>query len=115
MVQFCVSSRRLERIEDWKLRRWPTGLWSRLDVSGWPTRARVARLRLCVDLEAYLLDPEKAEAEGVKKCFNLKHTMLGTQPVGMVDYLSDAPYCPPPQAACCREVDGPRIREVGRD
>lgn len=76
----------------------------------------IAAKRLCVDLEAYLIDPYAAERDGVKKCFNLQHTMLGPQPIGPPGDCCGAamPDCPPPATACCRETDGPRVREVGR-
>jgi hypothetical protein len=41
----------------------------------------IAARRLCADLEAYLIDPDKTEAEALKaKCFNVRHTMLGPVP-----------------------------------
>jgi len=60
----------------------------------------IAARRLCADLEAYLIDPDKTEQESLKgRCFNIQHTMNGPlrlEPAccGQTNY--PATDCPPP-------------------
>lgn len=71
------------------------------------TREIAAKL-LCDDLEAYLIDPDKAESAARKgKCFNLQHTLLEPR----VGERLQQDYANVPCVPCVDRVDCPPSRQ----